>query len=93
MEGKVKAVPQTGGADLKSICGCSGSGTLFSHCSCKYTLFSLPPKVMIPRRGVYTPSLKDYFHKTQDALGVGEGEANGKTAVKKRTRDFPAGPV
>ena len=41
---KWKQMPQTGGADLKSICGCSGSETLFSYCSCKCTLFSPLPE-------------------------------------------------
>ena len=47
---------------------------------------------VIPHRSIHI-QFEDYFHKTQDALGVGEGEVNGKTSVKKRTRDFSAGPV
>ena len=52
----------------------------------------LLPKVIISHRSVHI-QFEDYFHETQDALGVGEGKMNGKTSVKKRTRNFPAGPV
>ena len=37
---------------------------------------------VIPHRSIHI-QFEDYFHKTQDALGVGEGEVNGKTSVKK----------